>query len=187
MNWNRIAEEYLAVADEVIGTLAPAIDSAAEIIAGQLRAGFKVLACGNAGSAADAQHIAAELVNRFLKERKPYAGLALSTDTSVLTSIGNDYGYEQTFEKQVAALGKKGDVLIAISTSGNAENVCRAVQEAKKIGMMTVGLTGGKGGRLAGLVDKALVVASSSCTPRIQEGHQLIIHALCERIEEILM
>ncbi len=187
MNWNRIAEEYLAVADEVIGTLAPAIDSVAETIAGQLRAGFKVLACGNGGSAADAQHIAAELVNRFLKERKPYAGLALSTDTSVLTSIGNDYGYEQTFEKQVAALGKKGDVLIAISTSGNAENVCRAVQEAKKIGMMTVGLTGGKGGRLAGLVDKALVVASSSCTPRIQEGHQLIIHALCERIEEILM
>ena len=187
MNWNRIAEEYLAVADEIVGTMAPTVDSIAETIATQLRAGFKVMACGNGGSAADAQHLAGELVNRFLKDRKPYAGIALSTDTSVLTSIGNDYGYGLTFEKQVAALGKKGDVLIAISTSGNAENVCRAVQEAKKIGILTIGLMGGRGGKLAGLVDKSLIVASTSSTPRIQEGHQLIIHALCERIEEILM
>jgi D-sedoheptulose 7-phosphate isomerase len=104
----------------------------------------------------------------------------------VLTSIGNDYGFAQVFEKQVRALGREGDVLIAISTSGNSENVCRAVQAAKELRLLTVGLTGGSGGRLLPLVDRSLCVASTLNTPRIQEGHQLIIHALCERIEELM-
>jgi D-sedoheptulose 7-phosphate isomerase len=186
MNWNKIAEDYLSVADEIFGSLQAGIESVAKELAARLRAGNKIMVCGNGGSAADAQHFAAELVNRFLKERRPYAGLALSTDTSVITSIGNDYGYGMTFEKQVKALGKKGDVLVAISTSGKAENVCRAVQAAKELGIMTVALTGGKGGKLAGMTDRSLVVGSTACTPRIQEGHQLIIHSLCERIEEEL-
>jgi len=104
----------------------------------------------------------------------------------VLTSIGNDYGFAQVFEKQVRALGRKGDVLIAISTSGNAENVCRAVQAAKELGLLTVALTGGSGGRLLPLADRPLCVASTASTPRIQEGHQFIMHALCERVEELM-
>ncbi len=185
MNWNQISEHYLAVAQEVLGPMQPAILSLAEEIAKRLRDGNKVLVCGNGGSAADAQHLAGELVNRFLVNRRPYAGVALSTDTSVLTSIGNDFGFEQIFEKQVMALGKPGDVLIGISTSGNADNVCRAIRAAKQLNMLTVAFTGGKGGRLIGLVDHSLCISLSS-TPRIQEGHQLIIHLLCERMEEIL-
>lgn len=186
MNWNKLAEAYLAVTEEVFGPLRRPVDALAREIAARLRKGAKVMICGNGGSAADAQHIACELVNRFLKERKPYAAVALSTDTSILTSIGNDYSFDEVFEKQVRALGKKGDVLIAISTSGRAENVCRAVKAARKMKILTVGLTGGKGGRLLPLVDRAICVSSSSVTPRIQEGHHVIIHALCERIEEEL-
>ncbi len=186
MNWNRIAADYLGVADEVFGPLRKPIERLAADIAARLKKGNKVLVCGNGGSAADAQHLAGELVNKFLKDRKPYAGIALSTDTSVLTAIGNDFGYDEVFEKQVRALGKSGDVLIAISTSGKAENVCRAVQVAKKMKMLTVGLTGGKGGRLIRLVDRPICVSCTAMTPRIQEGHQVLIHALCERIEEIL-
>ncbi|MBU1694581.1 MAG: SIS domain-containing protein [Verrucomicrobia bacterium] len=181
-----MAEEMLAVADEVIGTLQAPIEEVAAEMARRLRGGAKILVCGNGGSAADAQHLAGELVNRFLKERRPYAALALSTDTSVLTSIGNDYGFAQVFEKQVHALGREGDVLIAISTSGNAENVCRAVQAAKELGLLTVAVTGGSGGRLLPLVDRSLCVTSTASTPRIQEGHQFIIHALCERVEELM-
>ena len=186
MNWDRVAEEYLAVAEEAFGSLRPTVDAVAEEIAAALREGNKILVCGNGGSAADAQHLAAEMVNRFLKERKPYAAIALSTDTSILTSIGNDYGYDLIFEKQVRALGRSGDVLIAISTSGNAANVCRAVEAARHMNIVTVGLTGGNGGKLVSIVDRKICVSSTSNTPRIQEGHQLIIHALCERIEEIL-
>ncbi|MGD9874387.1 MAG: SIS domain-containing protein [Kiritimatiellia bacterium] len=186
MDWNRMAEEYLSVADELFNRLKNGTFELADLIAERLKAGGKVMVCGNGGSAADAQHFAAELVNRFLLERRPYAALALSTDTSILTSIGNDYGYEFVFEKQVRALGRKGDVLIAISTSGNAANVCRAVETAKSMGIMTVALTGGKGGKVAGLADRVLSVSSTSSVPRIQEGHQFIIHAVCERVEEIL-
>lgn len=187
MDWNRIAEEYLVVAREVFSDLAELTDETAEDLARRVREGRKILVCGNGGSAADAQHFACEMVNRFLKESPPFAAIALSTDTSIMTSIANDYEYAQVFEKQVRALGKEGDALIAISTSGNAENVCRAVAAAKEMGILTIGLTGGSGGQLVGLVDQAICVSSSSLTPRIQEGHQLIIHALCERIEEILM
>jgi len=186
MNWDQAQAEAAAVARHVFGPLRPAIESLADELAARLQAGGKVMACGNGGSAADAQHLAGELVNRFLKERRPYAGLALSTDTSVLTCIGNDCGYEQVFEKQVQALGRRGDVLIGISTSGNAENVCRAVQAARALGLLTVGLTGGPGGRLAGLAERVLSISGTAGTPRIQEGHQLIIHLLCQRIEELL-
>ena len=186
MNWDRIAEEYLAVADEVFASLRQDIDDLAREIAGRLREGGKVMVCGNGGSAADAQHFAGELVNKFLKDRKPYAAVALSTDTSVISAIGNDFGYEFIFDKQVRALGQSGDVLIAISTSGNAANVCRAVETASHLNILTVALTGGTGGKLGKLVNIPVCIASSKSTPRIQEGHQLVIHALCERIEEIL-
>ena len=117
MNWDRVAEEYLAVADEVFGSLREPIDELAKEVAGRLRDGGKIMVCGNGGSAADAQHLAGEMVNKFLKDRKPYAAIALSTDTSVISAIGNDFGYDLIFDKQVRALGRSGDVLIAISTS----------------------------------------------------------------------
>jgi len=186
MNWDAIAADYLAVADEVFGSLRPRVDALAEEIVSRLKEGGKLMICGNGGSAADAQHMAAELVNRFLKDRKPYASVALTTDTSILTSIGNDYGFDQVFEKQVRALGQSGDVLLAISTSGNAANVLRAVTAARHMNILTAALTGGTGGKLAGAVDQLVCVASTSSTPRIQEGHQIIIHALCEKIEELL-
>jgi len=186
MNWDRIAEEYLAVADEVFGSLRQTVDDLAQEVAECLRDGGKIMVCGNGGSAADAQHLAGEMVNRFLKERKPYAAIALSTDTSVISAIGNDVGYEFIFEKQVRAIGRSGDILIAISTSGNAANVCRAVETAGHLNILTVGLTGGTGGQLIQLVKMPVCISSSKSTPRIQEGHQLIIHALCERVEEIL-
>ena len=186
MDWDRIAEEYLAVAEELFGPLHEQVTGVADEMARRLQDGKKIMICGNGGSAADAQHFAGELVNRFLKDRRPYAGIALSTDTSVISSIGNDYGFEEVFEKQVMALGQAGDVLVGISTSGNAENVARAVNAAREQGLLTVGMTGGTGGRLTKLVDHSLRISSTASVPRIQEGHQLIIHALCERIEEIL-
>ncbi len=183
--WNLIAGDYLAVAQEIFGPLRDDIEEAARLIAGRLRKGRKLLICGNGGSAADAQHMAGELVNLFIMERNPYAAVALTTYTSV-TSIGNDYSFDLAFEKQVLALGRRGDVLLAISTSGMAKNVLRAVAAARRNGMVTIGLTGGSGGRLASEADRLLRVSATGCTPRIQEGHQLIIHLLCERIEEIL-
>jgi D-sedoheptulose 7-phosphate isomerase len=186
MNWDQVQQEYLAVARHVFDTLRPEVERLAADLADRIRRGGKVMVCGNGGSAADAQHLAGELVNRFLRERRPYPGLALSTDTSVLTSIGNDYGFEQVFEKQVQALGAAGDALIGISTSGNAENVCRAVDAARGLDILTIAFTGGTGGRLAGRVDRAFSISCTRSVPRIQEGHQLLIHALCERLEEIL-
>ena len=186
MDWDAFAEGHLDAAHEVLTTLRPAIEAVAAGMAERIRQGGKVLLCGNGGSAADAQHFAAELVNRFQRERRPYAALALTTDSSVLTSIGNDYDFSQVFSKQVEALGRPGDVLLAISTSGNAANVCRAAEAAKAAGLWTVALCGGKGGALAGLADEVLCVASSGVTARIQEGHAMIVHALCQLIEEML-
>ena len=186
MDWDAFAEGHLDAAHEVLTTLRPAIEAVAAGMAERLRAGGKVMVCGNGGSAADAQHFAAELVNRFQRERRPYAALALTTDSSVLTSIGNDYDFSQVFSKQVEALGRPGDVLLAISTSGGAANVCRAAQAAQAAGLWTVALCGGKGGTLAGLADEVLCVASSGVTARIQEGHAMIVHALCQLIEEML-
>ncbi|AEF95810.1 D-sedoheptulose 7-phosphate isomerase [Methanotorris igneus] len=156
-----------------------------EIIAEVLKNGNKILICGNGGSAADAQHFAAEIVGRFKLERKGLPAIALTTDTSILTAIGNDYGFEMIFERQVEALGKKGDVLVGISTSGNSKNVIRAVNKAKEMGIYTIGLLGKGGGKLKDIVDLALVVPSND-TARIQECHLTIYHVICEEVEKRL-
>ncbi len=186
MDWDILAEHYLAVGHQVITELREPIEAVANDLAERIRGGRKVMICGNGGSAADAQHFAAELTNRFLKERRPFAGLALTTDTSALTAISNDYGYEQVFVKQVQGLGQVGDALVAISTSGRAKNVCLAVEAAKAMDIHTIALTGGHGGELVDLVDTVLSVSITDSTPRIQEGHGLMIHLLCERVEELL-
>jgi D-sedoheptulose 7-phosphate isomerase len=144
--------------------------------------GGKILLCGNGGSAADSQHIAAEIVGRFKKERKGMPAIALTTDTSILTSVGNDYGYDYIFARQVEALCRPEDLVIGITTSGNSANVVRAMEAAKEIGATTVGLTGGTGGKLLNLCDFNLVVPSS-VTARIQEAHIFIGHCLCEILE----
>ena len=145
----------------------------------------KVLIAGNGGSAADAQHFAGELVSRFYFDRPALAAIALTTDTSILTAIGNDYGYEHIFSRQIQAYGQQGDVFIAISTSGNSSNVIKAIHQAKALGMTVIGLTGQSGGAMKPLCDICFCVPSNS-TPRIQEGHLLIEHSLCACIEEEL-
>ncbi|MFZ5766357.1 MAG: D-sedoheptulose-7-phosphate isomerase [Thermodesulfobacteriota bacterium] len=149
------------------------------------RSGNKLMLCGNGGSAADAQHLAAEFVNRFLLNRPPLPAIALTTDTSILTSVGNDFSYDDVFAKQVAALGKSGDILLGISTSGNSPNVVRAMTMAKSLGVRTVVLTGGKGGILAGQAELVLTVPSEQ-TPHIQEAHLWIEHMLCWLVDERL-
>ena len=158
---------------------------AVRMIVQAFKSGNKLLLFGNGGSAADAQHLAAEFVNRFLIERPPLPAISLTTDTSVLTSISNDYGYADSFSKQVKALGKEGDVAIGISTSGAAANVIKAVKVAREMGLKTIGLTGNGGGELAKSVDLAIVV-DSQATPRIQELHITIGHVLCEMVDRML-
>jgi D-sedoheptulose 7-phosphate isomerase len=150
-----------------------------------LMSGGKIFFCGNGGSAADSQHLAAELTGRFINDRRPLAAIALSTDSSALTCISNDYAFSEVFARQVVALGRKGDLIIGISTSGNSSNVIRAIEEAKKIGMHTVGLLGRDGGKLAMICDQSIVVPSQ-VTARIQECHLLIGHTLCGLIEQEL-
>jgi D-sedoheptulose 7-phosphate isomerase len=147
--------------------------------------GDKILWCGNGGSAADSQHLAAELVSRFLKERRGLPSIALTANTSILTAIGNDYGYEVVFRRQVEALCNAGDVLVGISTSGNSRNVCLALEKAREIGAYTVAFTGKNGGGLARVADDALQIPSYE-TQRIQEGHILCGHMLCDYIEQSL-
>ena len=165
-----------------IGSLIPNIAAAAKILSTSLQRGNKIMFAGNGGSAADAQHLAAELINRFRLERQPIAGLALTTDTSVLTSISNDYSFDMIFEKQVRALGKSGDTIVGISTSGNSPNIIRAFGSAREMGIFTIAMTGDSG-ELAGLSDVVLAVPSRA-TARIQEQHILIGHILCEIIEQ---
>jgi D-sedoheptulose 7-phosphate isomerase len=157
-----------------------------ETVAAALRAGHKLLLFGNGGSAADAQHIAAEFVSRFKIERTPLPAIALTTDTSALTGIANDYGYAEVFAKQVRALGQHGDVAFAISTSGNAPSVLRAVAACRRLGVRTVALTGGTGGKLAANADLVLRVAGTTETPRIQETHILAAHVICEQVDALL-
>ena len=178
----QLMEEHLEVV-QAARLLAQEIEAAAQRIAQALAEGSKVLLCGNGGSAADAQHIAAELVGRFLKERRALPALALNTNTSIVSAIGNDYGFAEVFARQVAALGQAGDVLVAISTSGNSPNVLRAAETAQEKGLVVLGLTGASGGRLAALCDLCLRVPSAS-TPRIQEVHILIGHIISQLIEE---
>ena len=181
----RTIEESIAVKRELAEKLVPDIERFARFFVETFRGGGKLLVCGNGGSAADSQHIACELVNRFLMDRRPLPAVALSTDTSVLTSIANDYSYEQVFSKQVEALGACGDLLLAISTSGKAANVNAAVKAARERGLTTVALTGKGGGDLAPLVDMALVIPGK-VTPRIQESHLMVIHIVCDIIEREL-
>jgi len=163
----------------------PLIMQTAEVIADAFKAGNKLLLCGNGGSAADAQHLAAEFVNRFMIERPPLPAVALSTDTSILTSIGNDYSFDQIFLKQIKAIGKEGDVLLAISTSGESKNVIMAVKTARDMGIKTIGLTGKGGGKMAKMVDILLNV-DANITARVQEVHITIGHIICELIDHIL-
>jgi D-sedoheptulose 7-phosphate isomerase len=164
---------------------AEVLGQAVGMVVEAFKAGNKVLLFGNGGSAADAQHIASEFVNRYQIERPPLPAIALTTDTSILTSISNDYGYIDSFSKQVKALGREGDVAIGISTSGTAANVIKAIKAAKEMGLKTISLTGGDGGDLAKLTDIALVV-DSPITPRIQEVHITIGHVLCEMVDRML-
>lgn len=153
-----------------------------EAMTDALKAGNKILLFGNGGSAADAQHLAAEFVNRFVIERPPLPAIALTTDTSIITSIGNDYSFADIFSKQVRAIGREGDIAWGMSTSGTSENVIKGLQAAKKIGMVTIGLTGRDGGEVAKIADHSLNVSSTS-TPRIQEVHIAVGHVICEMID----
>jgi len=175
-----ILNEHLSVCKKIEPS---SIERLAASMGEALKKGNKLLICGNGGSAADAQHLAAELTGRFKKERKGLAGLALTTDTSALTAIANDYGYEQVFSRQVEALGKKGDVLLLISTSGNSSNLLLAAKKAREMGIAILGLLGKGGGTARELCDFSIIVPSDN-TPRIQEMHGLILHVICELMDE---
>ena len=188
---SRIAAHFAESADlkrAASQVLAEPLERAAQLLVETLRGGGKILSCGNGGSAADAQHFAAELVNRFEMERPPLAAVALSTDTSSLTSIANDYAYQQVFSKPLRALGRRGDALLAISTSGNSGNVLDAMQAAHELGIRVVALTGNGGGRMAAALqpnDVHLCVPHKK-TARIQEVHLVCIHCLCDAIDTLL-
>ncbi len=162
-----------------------ALNRAASLLAEALKAGRTLLICGNGGSAADASHIAAEIVGRFVKERKGYAAIALSDSPATLTAVSNDYGFDEVFARQVEAYGRPGDVLLAISTSGNSPNVLKAIEQAKALGLATITLLGKDGGQARGQADVEFVVRQD-VTARIQEAHQLIYHSLCEAVDSAL-
>jgi len=184
-----IVQKILSDSQSVVGTFiethAVRLIEFSEKIASTFLADRKLLICGNGGSAADAQHMAAEFVNRFELERPPLPAMALTTDTSVITSIGNDYSFEEIFSKQVKALGIDGDILLAISTSGNSQNVVAAVKAARKQGLYTAALLGKNGGELSKMVDMPMVVACS-VTARVQEAHVLAEHVICHLVDYIL-
>lgn len=169
--------------EDTIEKLVPDVEKASKMAIETLKNGGKILLCGNGGSAADAQHIAAELTGRYKTERRGLAGIAITTDTSALTAIGNDYGYDRVFDRQVEALAREGDLLIGISTSGNSQNVINAFKVAKELGCRTLGLSGRDGGKFNGACDLNVVVPSDN-TPRIQEMHILIGHVICQLIDD---
>ncbi len=189
---SRIAQHFQDSAQtklDAIVVLTEPIARAADAMVHALLANGKILACGNGGSAADSQHFAAELLNRFERERPPLAAIALSVDTSTLTSIANDYSYDQVFAKQVRALGQANDVLLAISTSGNSANIIEAVHAAHEREMKVVALTGRGGGKMAGLLadGDVHICVPSQRTARIQEVHLLTIHCLCDGVDTLLL
>jgi len=163
-------------------SLKQALSKAIDACIGSLKSGGKILLAGNGGSAADAQHIAGELVSRFAFDRPGLAAVALTTDTSILTAVGNDYGYELLFSRQIQALGRKGDVFVAYSTSGKSPNILKALQAAKELGLITIGLTGNRNGPMNAMCDHVLSMPSAD-TPKIQEGHLIMGHILCGAIE----
>jgi D-sedoheptulose 7-phosphate isomerase len=175
-----IAEHDAAV--KSVAGMEPALHRAVSTIRDAFAAGRRLFICGNGGSAADAQHFAAELTGRFEKERRGYPAVALTTDTSALTSIGNDFGFDHIFARQVQALAAKDDVLVAITTSGNSPNILKAVEQARVMGVHTIGLLGRDGGACAGQVEIPLIV-NAARTARIQEAHVLILHLLCEGLD----
>ena len=177
--------EHARILERVADSLGGKIADCAVLLKAALQRGNKILVMGNGGSAADAQHFAAELVGRFLLERRALPAIALTTDSSILTAVGNDYGFDEVFRRQVEALAVAGDVVIGISTSGNSENVYRALQAANQAGCQTVALLGRDGGRIAASVDLALTVPAQQ-TPYIQEAHVTIIHLLCDLVEQEL-
>lgn len=181
----RIVDESRSLKKSFFATNEQRVAILAETVCAALEKGNKLLLYGNGGSAADAQHIAAELVGTFRCDRKPLAAIALTTDSSVLTSLANDFGYENVFARQIRALGRPGDVSIAISTSGNSANVLVGTEAALETGLVTVGLTGGNGGKLAAKVEQHLNVPHPS-TARVQEVHIMIGHIICELVEEKL-
>ena len=171
--------------EETLASLLPQILEYGRLVARALGSGKKLLACGNGGSATEAQHVVSELVGRFHQERRPLPAIALTSDTSILTAVGNDYGYREVFARQVQALAASGDVLLLLSTSGNSENVLAAAERGRGIGTVNVALTGRSGGKLAGRADLCIRVPSDE-TPRVQELHLLIDHALCQLVERLL-
>ncbi len=168
-----------------LDSLLPEVEAAVGLMVAALRAGHKLMFCGNGGSAADSQHLASELTGRFINDRRPLAAIALTTDTSALTCIANDYHFDQVFSRQLLGLGRKGDCLVAISTSGNSRNVINAAEAARGNGIHTIGLLGRDGGMLRALSDIAIVVPSRS-TARIQEAHSFLGHTICGLVEQAL-
>lgn len=175
--------EHLRVMNSVASSLVDQVIATTDLVLGALKNGKKVLLMGNGGSAADAQHIAAELIGRFKVDRKALPAIALTTDTSILTAVGNDYSFDDVFSRQVAALANEGDIVIGISTSGSSPNVLNGIRAAKEIGCKTIGMTGKDGGELARLADLSLIVPSQE-TPRIQEAHITIGHIICSLVEQ---
>jgi D-sedoheptulose 7-phosphate isomerase len=185
MTIHEVFADHSAVAARAALELPAVLERAVGALHACLRAGGKILACGNGGSAADAQHVVAELVGRFREERRALPAIALTADTAILTAVGNDYGYERVFARQVEALARAGDVLLAISTSGNSANVLRAAQTARTLGCTVIAFTGAGGGALAGHAD-VLIKAPSTVVARIQEMHTLCIHAICETLDTLI-
>ncbi len=177
-------EDHLRVVQQLEASL-PLFQEMAEAIVASLRRGGTIFWCGNGGSAADSQHMAAELVGRFRRERRALRSLALTTDTSILTALANDYGYETVFARQIESLCKEGDVLIGISTSGNSENVCRALVKARELGAHTIVMTGASGGKMKFLAHSCFAAPSTE-TARIQECHSLAAHMICDYVEHTL-
>lgn len=179
----RQLDEHLQLVKLVRECLVDSISTCAEVLVDVLKGGGKILVMGNGGSAADAQHFAAELVGRFKMERQALPAIALTTDTSILTAVANDYGFDDVFTRQIEALAQPGDVVLGISTSGNSRNVVNAFEHARKVGAKTIGLLGGQGGKMKGYADLTIVVPSEE-TPRIQEVHSMVIHLLCDLVEK---
>lgn len=181
-------QESIETKKKAMNILTGPIENTSRIMADALRQGKKILSCGNGGSAGDAQHFSSELINRFERERPGLPAIALSTDTSILTSIANDYHYEKVFERQIEALGDRGDLLLAISTSGNSKNIINAIKAAQNKNMIVVGLTGNKGGKLRESLSENDIelCVPSDVTARIQEVHLLLIHCLCDGIDRLL-